>query len=395
MNRNIILIILILASGLNLSGQGTVNFLQEVSANHSVLKSYAGRLEVSRAESVTGNTPDDFGIGYGYFPGTPDAIGVKQTISATQSFEFPTNYVRRGKLNREALARDETGYELERIGTLLEARNAAYRYICLKARIEVLEEKAASYAMLKTGWTAMLNDGAVTRQDYNRINIELSIARSEIDALLAEMNAIRSKLDYMSGGQGFLLDSTGYDIFPEPDLQALDSIKRAIHPAFLLYDREYAVSLQQLSLSRSDNLPDIDVGFGSEIIAGQHYTGPSVGLSIPLWANRNEVKLASAKSSAIAIERDAAHSSLRSELEIQFEYYTLVKQNYSGMKENYSAFGDIAGLDEALKEKEITISEYISYMESVYDIREMIINLDKDYHTALASLFDYMLADLK
>lgn len=395
MNRNIFLIILLLAAALNLSGQGTINFLAEVSANHPVLKSYTSRLEVSRAESVTGNTPGDFGVGYGYFPGTPGSIGVKQTISAKQSFEFPTNYVRRGKLNREAFARDETGYELERIRTLLEARNAAYQYIWMKARLDVLEEKAANYSLLKMGWTTLLQDGAVTRQDFNRINIEFSIARSEIDALLAEMNAVRSKLNYISGGQSFMLDSSDYDQFPEPDMQALDSIKRAMHPAFLLYDREYTVSQQQLSLSRADNLPDIELGFGSEIIAGQHYTGPSVGLLIPLWANRNEVKLASAKSSAVAVEREAAHSSLRSELETQFEYFTLVKQNYFTMKENYLAYGDITGLEEALKEKEITVSEYISYMESVYDIRESIINLEKDYHTALASLFDYVLSDLK
>jgi len=161
------------------------------------------------------------------------------------------------------------------------------------------------------------------------------------------------------------------------------------------YDKEFAVAQQQLSLTRSDNLPDIEVGFGSEIIAGEHYTGPSLGLSIPLWANRNEVKLASARSSSVAVEREAAQSSLRSELKSRYEYYTNVKQNFEAMKESYSEFGDVEGLSEALREKEITISEYISYMESVYDIREAIINLDKDYHVALASLFDHLLAGIK
>jgi len=395
MNRKIISIILVLTAWLNLSGQGTVTFLNEVSSSHPALKSYASRLEVSRAESVTGNTPGNFGVGYGYFPGSPDAIGVKQTISATQSFEFPTNYVRRGKLNKETYAREETEYELNRVRTLLEARNTAYRYICLKAKLVVLQEKLAEYSALKSGLVAMLQEGAVTRQDFNRLNIELSITVSEISSSQAEINAIKSNLDYISGGKSTLLDAAGYDRFPEPDLLVLDSIRRAMHPAFLLYDKEFAISQQRLSLTRSDNLPDIEVGFGSEIIAGNHYTGPSVGLSIPLWTNRNEVKLASVRSSSAAVEREAAQSSLSSDLKTMFEYYMNLKQNFEAMKENYSVFGDVAGLAEALKEKEITISEYISYLESVYDIREAIIDLDKDYHVVLASLFDYLLADMK
>ncbi len=395
MNKNLISIMLVLTAGLNLAGQGTTNFLSEVASNHPLLKSYASRLEVSRAESATGNTPDDFSVGYGYFPGSTDAIGVKQTISATQSFEFPTNYYRRGKLNRESFARAEAEYDLNRVITLLEARTTAYQYICLKAKLEVLEEKLAKYSTLKSGLAAMLQEGAVTKQDFNRVNIELSITVSEISAIQAEIKVLSGKLDYISGGRSSLLDAAGYDQFPDADLQFLDSTRRAIHPAFLLYDKEFAVSQQQLSLSRSDNLPDIEVGFGSEIIAGEHYTGPSLGLSIPLWANRNEVKLASARSSSVAIEREAAQSSLSSELKSRYEYVVNLKQNYDAMKQSYSEFGDVEGLSEALREKEITTSEFISYMESVYDIRVTIINLDKDYHVALASLFDHLLAGIK
>jgi hypothetical protein len=97
----------------------------------------------------------------------------------------------------------------------------------------------------------------------------------------------------------------------------------------------------------------------------------------------------------VAVEREAAQSSLRSELASGYEYYLSVKENYEAMKESLTAFGDVSELTEALKEKEITISEYISYMESVYDIREAVINLDKDCHIALATLFDHLLAGIK
>jgi len=394
MNRYIISILVILAAGQNIQGQGTLNFLNEVSSNHPLLKSYEGNLEVSRAESAVGNTPDELALGYGYFPGTPDAIGTKQTISVTQSFEFPTNYSRRGKLNKETFAVAETEYSLARIQTLLDARTMAYEYIALKDRLKLLEEKLKGYSALRDSWSELLIEGSVTRQDFNRLNLELSVTTSEISSVYAELKRLAISLDYISGGNSALLDSIDYDQFPEPDVSDIDSIRQELHPAYTVYDREYTASQRELSLSRSGNLPDIEVGYGSEIIAGARYSGPTVGLSVPLWTNRNQVKLANARSSSVALAREAAHSSLKSDLESQYESYKLVKQNYSEVLENYSEFGDLGGLEQALSEKEITISEYFSYIQSVYNIKEVIINLRKEYNTILASLYDYLLTGI-
>jgi outer membrane protein TolC len=375
--------------------QGTVDFLNSVATSHPVLKSYSAQLEVARAGSIAGNTPGEFAIGFGYFPGTPDAIGLKRTISASQSFEFPTKYILRGRLNRETFALAVTELNLGRLQTLSEARSEAYSYIGLRRRLSVLEEKLNGYLLLREAWSQMFGEGAVTLPDYNRLQLELSLTGSEIATVRAEIRAKRVKLDYISDTNSSLLENATFDEMPEPDLRVLIAEKRSVHPAWLIYDQEYALSLQAVGLTRADNLPDVEVGLGSELIAGQHHTGPTVGLSIPVWTNRNQVKLARSKAEAAALERDAAHAALVAEMESLYEYCVAVRENIVELQESSLAASDLPALSNALTEKVITITEYFSYMEAVFASQEVLINLETEYHKALALLYDHLVPGIK
>jgi outer membrane protein, heavy metal efflux system len=395
MKRIILFLIMVPAIVKVVIAQGTADFMNKVAASHPVIKSHAGQLEVARAASVTGNTPGGLALGFGYFPGTPDAIGIKRTLSVSQGFEFPTKYILRGKMNRETFALAETEYRLGRLQTMSKARSEAYAYIGLKKRLAVLEEKLKGYSLLREGWSIMLEEGVVTLPDYNRLQLELSLTGSEIASVKAEMRALSVKLDYISGGYSNLLENAFYDELPEPDVVALLNEKRSVHPMWLLHDQEYELTVHTVGLSRADNLPDIDVGLGSEIIAGQHHTGPTVGLSIPVWTNRNQVKLARSRSEAAALSRDAAHSALTAEMESLWEYCVAARENMVEMNENSMAASDLSPLTEALTEKEITITEYFSHMEAVFAARVTLINLETEYYRSLAMLYDHLLLEVK
>jgi outer membrane protein, heavy metal efflux system len=391
MKIGVFLLAIGLIPALNITGQGTDAFLREVEAKHPVLKSIIGQTEVARAESVTGNTPGHFSVGFGYFPGTPETMGVKRTLSASQSFEFPTNYIQRAKFNRETFHLAETEYDLERVQILVAARANAYEYISLGRQIVVLEEKLNGYTQLREAWSELLRESAVTQPEYNRLQLELSITASEIASIQATKKSLQIHLDYISGGNCPLLNEASYDMMPEPDIELLIAEKRKLHPSFLIRDVEYAASQRAVSLTRAGNLPDVDLGFGSEIIAGEHYTGPTAGLSIPLWTNRNQLKLAKTKVEAAELSRQAAHAALVAEVHARFEYFQAARENFLTMREGYSAMGDTSGLMEALAEKELTITEYLSHMEAVYTSRITVIKLEKEYQLAHADLYDHLL----
>ncbi|MFO7573984.1 MAG: hypothetical protein R6W67_02355 [Bacteroidales bacterium] len=391
MKRTITIILLTGSVFLSSYGQGTGDFLKQVSDAHPVIKHYESVLEARRAESVTGNTPGEFTAGFGYFPGTPESIGLKRTFEAAQSFEFPTTYIIRGRLNRETFSLAETEFSLGRTETLLEARLMAYEYISLGKRAGVLKEKHETLESVRLGWNTLLDEGAVTILDYNRLLLELSRARSQVATEGAAMEALRVKLDYISGGHSELLEGAGYDNYEDIDRDDLIELRRQLHPAFLFYEKEYDLSLREVDLTRAGNLPGLELGFGSEIIAGEHHTGPRIGISIPVWTNRNQLKLSKAHAAATGAGRDAAFAMLVAETRSQYEYCRLARLNFEEMNAELSHAGETSLLMKSLTEKEITITEYFAYMEAMYESMLMLIDLENEYFAALARLNDHKL----
>ena len=375
------------------SGQGTEDFLRQVSGSHPVIKHYESILEARRAESLTGNTPGVFTAGFGYYPGTPESIGLKRVYEAAQSFEFPTTYIIRGPLKRGTISLAEEEFSLGRVETLLEARLMAYEHIRLSKRVAILKEKQEVFESLRLGWNTLLEEGAVTILDYNRLLLEISRARSQVASEEAALQALKARLDYLSGGRSEMLEGVGYDSFEDIDYESLVKLRRQQHPAFILHDKEYALSLREVDLTKAGNLPGLELGFTSEIIAGEHHTGPRVGISIPVWTNRNQVKLSRARAAATAAGRDAAFAMLLAETRSQFEYCRMAGKNFREMSSELGNAGETSMLMKSLTEKEITITEYFAYMEAMYESMLMLTDLENEFRTALAGMNDHMLTE--
>jgi hypothetical protein len=207
----------------------------------------------------------------------------------------------------------------------------------------------------------------------------------------AAMEALRVRLAYISGGRSDLLNDAGYDTYEEIDLEELIELRKQSHPAFLLHEKEYALSIREIDLTRAANMPNLELGLGSEIIAGEHHTGPRFGISIPVWTNRNQLKLSKANAAATAAGRDAAYAMLVAETTSQYEYCRLARLNYEEMSTELDHAGKTSLLMKSLAEKEITITEYFAYMEALYESILMLIDIENEYFAALARLNDHKL----
>lgn len=63
--------------------------------------------------------------------------------------------------------------------------------------------------------------------------------------------------------------------------------------------KEVEGSAKQVQLNKAMSLPKLKAGYMSEYIVGQNLRGVSVGVSIPLWENKNTVNHAKAYSQAM------------------------------------------------------------------------------------------------
>ena len=386
-----LLTLLISVSGLA-SAQSITEFLGRVSAGNPEIAAYGKLLEARRIEARTGNAPSDPFVSAGFMPGNTDEAGDKKTWSVSQSFDFPTKYLLQKKINNNTIILAEQEFIQARMLIMLEAEQLAFDLIYNTRVLNTLLERKKGYEVLRSAWGKMLENGEATIMDYNNILLELSAVSLEINRRESETEMLKEKLGYMSGSDAAEIGNADYPVKEVPDFDLLITEKSESHPAYLILEIEYSISRQEVRLSRTGSLPGIQVGYGSEIVAGTAYTGPVAGLSIPLWANSNKVKSASAAADYSDALREATLLKLRSEAQNNYSRAAALQKSLSEIREIIESGGGTRYPDKALEAGEISVSTYFMYMKSLYESEDRLLELENEYHKALAALLDHRLA---
>ncbi|MBN2863975.1 MAG: TolC family protein [Bacteroidales bacterium] len=391
MIKNIIILILTLSLNDLISGQSLAGFLEQVSDNNPEIQAHSKLLEARRIEARTGLTPSDPFISAGFMPGSNDGSGNKKTWSVTQSFDFPTKYLLQRKINKNTILLAEQEFNHGRILILLESEMALFDLIYNTKTLYKLKERKTGYDSLRSGWEKMLDNGETTILDYNKIMFELSAVNLEITKKEAEIEMLNEKLRFMSGSDVPLKLPDEYPVVTLPDIDKLLKEKSEVHPAFLIPEIEYNINTQELRLSKAGSLPGFQVGYASEILPGESYTGPVAGMTIPLWANSNRIKSASAMAEHSSALRDAMLFRLRSEILIEFANMKALQKSISEIRIILDSGGGTKYPDIALINGEISVNTYFMYMDAYYKAEDRLMELENEYYKSLAVLLDYKL----
>ena len=162
-------------------------------------------------------------------------------------------------------------------------------------------------------------------------------------------------------------------------------------PAINYVKQEMDVKSRQLGLDRTAWLPDLTVGYMSEIAQPEAYRGLTLGVSIPLWSNASKVRRSK-------VELDAARS--RKDEAVHSFYYDMLSEYRMAQGLKDIAMEYRAGLDKADNREflmkaegqgEISIIEYITEIDLFYENLEKTLEAERDYQQALASLTSMML----
>ena len=371
------------------TGQDVTEYLKQVRENNPEIIAFRKLLEARKYEARTGLTPPDPSVSFGYMPGTTEEIGTKKTWSVTQSFSFPTKYILRNRISKSTLSLAEQEFSLGMLNTLLAAKLLMYTYIYDRKTIEVLTKRKELYDSLRSGWEKSLKSGGATVLEYNKILFELSSLNLRISRIESEITILKEKLQYMSGNNFNSPEITDFPPAYETDPETLISEKSSFHPAFLLPESEYQISLQEVKLSRTGSLPDFQAGVASEIIPGETYTGPVAGFSVPLWANSNRVKTAVAKAEHSSAARDAALLGLKASVRNEYQNMSALKKSMMEIKGIIESANNKQYLDKALSAGEISLNDYFIYLDGSFQAEDRFYELEYEYNKSLASLHDH------
>jgi hypothetical protein len=154
--------------------------------------------------------------------------------------------------------------------------------------------------------------------------------------------------------------------------------------------KEVELTQKQISLNKTLSVPKFRAGYMSESLVGQDFKGVTVGLSIPLWENKNMVKFA--KANAIALENTANDNKMQlySHLKVLHTKAISMQNSVNNYKSKLEAFNNSELLKKALDKGEITLINYMLELSIYYESVNNLLELERDMNKTIAKLNQYL-----
>ena len=212
-----------------------------------------------------------------------------------------------------------------------------------------------------------------------------------MESVEIERNSLLSVLILLNGGQiidfkdsTFELESLSSDfeqwyVSAEQNNLVLSWLKKDIK-----------INEASVKLNRAISLPKFQAGYMSENVIGEEFQGITIGMSIPLWENKNKSKFA--KANVIASESIIADNKLQFYNHLKALHSKAIRQrkNVDDYRTSLLLLDNSELLKKALDKGEISLINYLLEVSIYYDSVNKLLELEREMNTTLAELKLYM-----
>lgn len=362
--------------------------LNQIEANNTTLDALRKTAEVEKLENKTGIYLSNPEVDFGYLWGKPDPIGNRVDFSAIQSFDIPTISGMRNRLADKQNISVELQFKVERMNILLEAKMLCLDLIYYNSLKRELETRILHAQNIADIYEIRLSKGDTNILDNNKAQLNLTTIKGEFSRIEIERNALLSELMRLNGGVELTITNDEYDpkLLP-PNFNEWILQAEQMNPYLAYAKHEIEVNQALVSINRAGNLPSFTAGFISEKIAGEHFQGLQVGLTIPLWENKNRVAMAKASVSAAEARQNDGVQKFYNQIKVQYDRalgLNTIAQDYRTLLNN-SRNAEL--LKKALDLGEISLLEYFTELTLFYNLVEVTLKAERDYQQAVALLY--------
>ena len=317
--------------------------LRNIETNNKELQANKQLIQSQKLEARTDNNLPDHTLSYAHLWGSKDKSETIGELVVSQSFDFPSLYATRNKLNRLKIGAYDSQADVFRQEKLLQAMELCLDIIMLRQQKQILEER------------------------------------------------LRNKLQELStlnGNLPVVFEESQYPAVPFPtDYQILKSEVLSADRTLMALGNESLVARKQIAVNKSQWLPKLELGYRRNTESGTPFNGLVVGFSFPLFENRNKVKIAKAQALNIDLQRDNAALQVESELA---QLYREAKTLHASMEEYTRTFRsqqDLALLKQALTGGQISMIEYFVEVSVLYQSHQNYLQLENQYQKAMARIY--------
>ncbi len=365
--------------------------LAVVEKNNTSLLALRKTTNANKIANNTGIYLQNPEIGFNYLWGNSSEMGNRTDISITQSFDFPTAYGYKKQISNIKNEQAELEYKKQKIALLLQTRNLCYDLVYTNALKSELSKRLAHARDIANSFKAKFKIGETNILEYNKSQLNLLNIKAELESIEIKRTALLSELNSLNGGVFIDFNDTVFEAQEIPiDFEEWYKLAEQNNPFLIWLKHEMKINQKQLSLNKALGLPKLELGYMSEKVVGEQFQGLTVGLSIPLWENKNLVKYA--KANTIALESVAADNKKQFYNQLKTLHIKAIglQKNVSDYRNSLQKFNNSDLLKKALDKGEISLIDYILELSFYYESVNNLLQKERDLNKTLAELNQYM-----
>jgi heavy metal efflux system protein len=303
------------------------------------------------------------------------------SITVSQSFEFPSVYINKYKLANASLKSSEWKFKASQLDIATQVKLLYWQYVYLFAKQKLLIYQDSLYSgilraaelRVKTGETNKLEMITARSQDLE-IKNQIYQNNSDIGILCRKMKLILNT-DFLPVPEDTTLRKIPFSVIN-------DSANLVQNPSLGYILQQVEISQLEKKLQRSQMMPDINIGYFSQTIIGTQdvngaarsfgsdyrFNGIQAGVTIPLWFPSYTSKTKTAKINEAIARTDA-------------EYYSKSAEgNYQTLLDEYDKFSSSVDYYEkqAVPEADLIIEQAnLSYKAGALDYLEYVLTINR------------------
>ncbi|TSA38158.1 MAG: transporter [Porphyromonadaceae bacterium] len=391
--KALVIVIFFLTTGYSsLLAQGSVDrIVAEIEKNNTGLSALRKKAEAQKLGNKTGIYLKNPEIGFNYLWGNPTMIGNRVDLSFEQTFDFPTAYRYKSQIADGRDQQVDIDYQQQRLGLITQVR-----MLCIDlAHTYALENEFArrlehAQSIVKS-YQAKFDQGDAGILELNKARLNFLGIRKEAEANGIEYQSLLAELATLNGGIPIAWSESIYPSREIPaDFEQWYQQAEKSNPMLTWLRKELEISQQQEKLQFALGLPKFSTGYLNEKIVGEHFQGVTLGMSIPLWENKNAVKQAKAQFLAVQdVERDRKLM-FYNQLKMLHAKAVRLQQSTGDYRLALQTVDNGSFLGKALEAGEISLIDYILELSLYYESQTRLLAAERDLNRVISELYQFL-----
>ncbi len=393
MKNYLYLTILLLAGTSGLKAQSGIDrILQSIAVNNKTLQAGSRLTDAQKLEARTGIFLPNPTVELNQLWAEGSAGGNINELAVVQSFDFPSVYSHKNKLARLKSSNYEQQFAITRQQVLLNAKQICLEIIYLRKQEELLGERLGNAEKLLALYQKRLEEGDANQLELNKIQLERLNAQNAARLNRTALTTALEKLENLNGGLPIEFPDRDYPQTGRlPEAGQLEKEYMAAGPSLKDHAGQAEISGREIRLMQAQSLPKFDLGYRRNGGSDEKLNGFRIGMSIPLWENRNTVKKAKAQYEYTHAVIDDNTRTLKSTLRQLYQQAEALQASCTEYNRILSGQRNIELLNKALAAGQISMIDYFIEVTTLYDSQQNFLDVERDYYNTLAQLLQYQL----